>query len=144
MNSLRYMRCFYGVHVQFSNYLGIGKQYVKQTNHSKVSIDTHIVYEHEILVYETLKLYAFILTVDHKTIRVLYELYNVTRSHRSASYEQIDVHVDLKSRKASRFPDTIYDTLKARFALDTELLRHRPTKVCRRIRVPLGFYDVAP
>lgn len=99
-------------------HVGLGPDYVKNRQASFFTVEIHINYIRELPpkspVYVTLQFLA----LDEKRIRAYLELYHGEDGFLSASCEQLFLHVDMKARKTTPFPDDI------RKALENALAAH--------------------
>jgi len=134
MNATHYGLVIYDAHVRLTEVLGIGEDYVRATQCSKVVVESHMVYEREVALGDEIEVRSWLLAVDAKRLHFFHELWNVTRGARAATSEQVDVHVDLKLRQSARFPEPLYQALQER--VREMLAVPAPRGVGSRIRPP--------
>ena len=113
MNVLYYSHVMFGAHTYFSRHLGLDENYVQRTGCGKNVVESHLVYERELLEGDRIEVVSRLLGVDDKRIHVSHEIYNVDRNYRAAIGEQLDIHVDLRVRRAASFPPEVRARLEA-------------------------------
>ena len=113
MNVLYYSHVMFGAHAHFSRYLDLGEEYVHRTGCGKNVVESHLVYERELLEGDRIEVVSRVLGVGDKRIHFSHEIYNVDRNYRAAIGEQLDIHVDLTTRRAAPFPSDVRARLEA-------------------------------
>lgn len=119
MSARHFSLVVFDAHWQFSDALGIGVDYVKTRNLGKNIVEGHMVYERELLEGERIEVHSHLLSVSAKAIHVAHEIVNVERNYRAAIWEEVDIHVDLATRRSTPFPADVYlhlQTIAGRFA----------------------------
>ncbi len=119
--------------------LGIGQVYRNTTPYSCFTVETHTLYEREMLVGETLRVGAQVLARDDKRLIYFHEMFHSGTGERVAVQELMALHIDMRVRRVAPFPED------RRAAIDV-VLRQRegmplPKGAGRRItleRLPLG------
>ncbi len=111
MNAKYYGLVAYDAHIRFIEHLGLDESYKNSSNSSTVVIESHISYEKELCVNDEIEVISWLVSIDEKRMRSCHELYCINKGYRVAVSEQLDIHVDLNSRKASPFPKTVYSRL---------------------------------
>jgi acyl-CoA thioester hydrolase len=106
MNLAYYTVLFdYATDVLF-NAVGIGQKYKQATNHGTFVVETHNLYEHELLVGERVRIVTWILGVDGKRIHLAHEMLCIADGRRSAMQELVFLSIDLAKRRVVPFlPD---------------------------------------
>ncbi|HQR03007.1 MAG: thioesterase family protein [Proteobacteria bacterium] len=105
MNSTCYTLAIYDAHRMFTAYLGLGDAYVNERNLGKMVVESHLVYEREVLRGDRIAVDSRLLGVDRKRFHFYHELLNLSGGFRAAVLEQIDVHVDLSTRRSAPVPE---------------------------------------
>ncbi len=105
MNVLYYSHVVFAANVAFSRYLQLDESYVHSTGFGINVVESHLVYERELLLGDRIEVASRLLAVDNKRIHIYHEVFNVERNYRAAVGEQLNIHVDLTARRAANFPD---------------------------------------
>src|SRR5262249_56290144 len=84
--------------------IGIGRQYKEATGHGTFVVETHNLYERELLVGERVRVATRILGSDDKRLYVGHEMFRVSDGARTATQELMFLHIDLKARRVTPFP----------------------------------------
>ncbi len=121
MNTAKYVYVFdhFG-YVLFKHY-GIGEEYTREKRCGLYNLEIRTCYLRELLSGEALKLRLRVLNSDDKRMIVLYELFRVRDDVLAATMEQLSIHVDLNTRKVSKFPDAVRETLANAVAAHSQL-----------------------
>lgn len=138
MNATHYGLVAYEAHYRFTEALGLGEAYVNETQCGKAVLESHMVYEREVSLGDELVVYSWLLAVDHKRLHFFHEIYNQTQSVRAATAEQVDIHIDLKQRRSSPFPEIVAEKLQ-RVVKQTLALKI-PFGVGSKIRPPQNHW----
>jgi acyl-CoA thioester hydrolase len=114
--------------------LGIGQAYRDSTPYSCFTVETHTLYEREMLVGERLRVGAHLLSRDDKRLIYFHEMFHTETGERVAAQELLALHIDMRIRRVAPFPED------RRAAIDT-VLRARegaplPKGAGRRIALP--------
>lgn len=104
MNARFYSEVIYEAHAKLTNYLGLGDDYVAATQNGKVVVESHLIYEREIRRGATLGVRSWLLDLDDKRLHFGHELLDLSKGVRAAFCEQMDLHVDLNTRRVSPIP----------------------------------------
>jgi acyl-CoA thioester hydrolase len=114
--------------------LGIGDAYREETGNSCFTAETHTVYEREVRLGDRLRVHTWLLGADTKRVHYFHELFHVESGERSAVQELMALHIDMRVRRVTPFPQaqrTILEQAVAQYA-PTEL----PKGSGRRIAMP--------
>jgi acyl-CoA thioester hydrolase len=114
--------------------LGIGDAYRLETGNSCFTAETHTVYERELRLGERLRVRAWLLDVDSKRLHYFHELFHVDSGERSAVQELMALHIDMRVRRVSPFPDEQHAALKR--AVAKYAPAQPPKGLGRRITMP--------
>jgi acyl-CoA thioester hydrolase len=113
--------------------IGIGRGYKDATNHGTFVVETHNLYERELLVGERVRVGTQILGADDKRIHLAHEMFT-PRGERAATQELLFLSIDLGARRVVPFlPDA--QRMVARAAAAHAGLK-RPDWVGRHIAMP--------
>ena len=116
--------------------IGITEDYVRRTRGSTFAAETHVTYRAELRVddpyFVTMELVAY----DRKRIHQLQRMYHANEGYLAATAEWMSLHVDLRERRVTRWPDCAMDELAA---ISREQRDRAPDatagELCGRIRV---------
>ncbi len=112
MNVERYYHLLYQAQVEVTEHLELGRTYVAARGLSKMVVESNFRFERELLVGERVEVRSHLLGVDRKRIHFFHELWNLDRDIRAAVGEQIDVHVDLSTRRSAPLPEEVLARLQ--------------------------------
>lgn len=91
--------------------LDIGPEYVKRENSSTFTMEGHITYQRELPVDAPVKMTLRIVDYDQKCLHLYLEMFHAQEGFLSATWEQMTLHVDLKAKRASVFPDEVLEKI---------------------------------
>ena len=113
-------------------FIGVDDGY-RSTGSSFYTVETHIIYEREAALNDSLKVTTQILDFDAKRLHFNHEMFNVATSQRLSTCEQMLVHVDSTAAKASAIKPSVS------LALEAVLASHRslptPPEVGRIMKI---------
>lgn len=138
MNATHYGLAVYDAHVNFTEAIGLGNSYVSQTQCGKAVLESHMIYEREVIAGDQLEIVSWLLAVDTKRLHFFHELYNLTGGYRAAAAEQIDIHIDLLKRRSTTFPKPLYIHLQQIVAANIE--HPRPNGIGSTIKPPNNIW----
>lgn len=101
--------------------LGIGVDYVAQTNCSCFTMETHVTYAQEVVLHDPLRVSIQLLDYDAKRLHIFLQMFHADQSYLSATMEQMVLHVDLAQRKAAEMPATVRDAAHQLHTAHSEL-----------------------
>ncbi len=87
--------------------LGIGIDYVRTTNRSFFTLETHVHYVGEVLEGAPLRYDVQVLDHDAKRIHAFFRMFHATEGFLSATSEQMCLHVDMATRRSAEMPAEI-------------------------------------
>jgi acyl-CoA thioester hydrolase len=114
--------------------IGIGRQYKDSTNKGTFVVETHNLYERELLVGDRVRVSTQILVMDAKRLHLAHEMLMITGGQRAATQELMFLHVDLATRRVAPFPNAVRERVAAAAAAHIHL--PRPDWVGRRLAMP--------
>jgi acyl-CoA thioester hydrolase len=136
MNATHYGLVVYDAHFNFTEEIGLGEAYVKQTGCGKAVLESHMIYEREVCLGDMLEVRSWLLAVDAKRLHFFHEVYNLSKDVRAATSEQVDIHLDLNLRSSAPMPEVLFAQLKERVKFNLE--RPLPSNVGSIIRPPVN------
>ena len=92
----------------FMSSLGITPSYVKEQQSSTFTLEIHVNYLHELRLADPLRLSCQLLDFDSKRVHYFLRMHHAESGYLAAVSEQIMVHVDLKTRRSSGFPEDVH------------------------------------
>src|SRR2546423_9695526 len=113
---------------------GLGLDYRRKDEKGTFVVETHNLYERELLVGERVRIATQILGSDDKRLYVGHEMFRVRDSERSATQELMFLHIDLKARRVTPFPPERRERVAAWTAAPAAL--PRPDLAGPRIGLP--------
>jgi acyl-CoA thioester hydrolase len=114
--------------------LGIGLRYKDATNHGTFVVETHNLYERELLVGERVRVATQILGTDNKRLHLAHEMFSLANRQRAATQELMYLHIDLGARRVVPWPAERRERLAEAAAAHSRL--PRPDWAGRRIAMP--------
>ena len=84
-----------------SDTIGIGRDYKDATGHGTFVVETHNLYENELLVGERVRVASQILGADDKRLHVAHQMFRLADDRRSATQELMFLSIDLGQRRWS-------------------------------------------
>jgi len=94
--------------------IGIGRQYKDATGHGTFVVETHNLYERELLLGDRLRVSTQLLGIDGKRLHLAHEMFMLAGGQRAATQELMYLHVDLRARRVVPFPDEVRERVAAR------------------------------
>jgi acyl-CoA thioester hydrolase len=114
--------------------LGLGPDYVKSTNNSFFTLETHCSYLREVQATDIVTISSQIIDHDHKRVHYVQQMRLPDETQIACILEVMVSHVDLTTHKTSNFPDDV----KAR--IDAMAAEHKalsiPAQIGRKIGIP--------
>lgn len=114
--------------------IGIGRQYKDTTNLGTFVVETHNLYERELLLGDRVRITTQILGIDSKRLHLGHEMFTIANGDRAATQELMYLHVDLSARRVVPFPAGIRERVDAAASAHAHL--PRPGWVGRRVAMP--------
>jgi acyl-CoA thioester hydrolase len=100
--------------------LGLGPDYVKSTNNSFFTLETHCSYLRELQANDAIKVASQIIDHDHKRVHYVQQMKNADEDWVACVLEVMVSHVDLNTHKTSNFPDDV------KVRIDAMAAAHKP------------------
>lgn len=114
--------------------IGIGRHYKDSTNHGTFAVETHNLYERELMLGDRVRIATQILGMDRKRLSLGHEMFMLESGRRAATQELMYLHVDLAARRVVPFPSAVRERVAAAAAAHANL--PRPDWAGRRITMP--------
>ena len=113
-------------------FIGVDDAY-RAAGSSFYTVETHIIYEREATLNDSLKVTTQILDCDAKRLHFNHEMFNVSTGQRLSTCEQMLLHVDSLAAKASQIKPHIALALNAILSKHQEL--DTPSEVGRTMKI---------
>lgn len=114
--------------------LGFGAAYREATGNGPFAVETHTLYERELLLDERVRVATWVIGADAKRLHLAHEMYRAEDGARAACQEIMYLHVDLAARRTAPFTPALKRSLDA--AAATHAALPRPGWIGRRIALP--------
>jgi acyl-CoA thioester hydrolase len=114
--------------------IGIGRVYKDATDHGTFVVETHNLYERELLVGERVRVATQILGTDGKRLHLAHEMFSLASGERAATQELMYLHIDLAARRVVPWLPEVRERVAAAAATHARLAR--PAWAGRRIAMP--------
>src|SRR6266436_1272971 len=103
--------------------IGIGRLYKDATNHGTFVVETHNLYERELLAGERVRVTTQILGTDDKRLQLAHEMFSLASGERAATQELMYLHIDLSARRVVPWPAEVRQRVAAAAAAHRQLQR---------------------
>lgn len=114
--------------------IGLGLDYRRNTGKGTFVVETHTLYENELLVGARVRIATQILGSDDKRLHLGHEMFAIDSGLRAAVQELMFLHVDLVARRVCPFLPELHETVARWTAAHAPL--PRPAWAGRRIAMP--------
>jgi acyl-CoA thioester hydrolase len=118
--------------------LGITSDYIETTQCSTFAVECHITYQRELMENEPFRVTSQVLAYDEKRIHQFQRMYHEDEGYLAATAEWMNLHVDLKSRRVTPFPEVVLSALQEFTARQGVLAR--PDEACQTMHVKKPIY----
>lgn len=109
MNVAFYVQKFDGATWNLFALLGLTPTYIREQQMGIAGVQQNITYKKEMAVGDLVTVRSRILEVRPKVIRCLHELLNGETNEVAASCDLTVIHLDLRTRKSSPYPDPVQE-----------------------------------
>ncbi len=113
--------------------LGLGPEYVKRTNSSFFTLETHTTYLRELHAHDIVNIATQFLDSDHKRVHYVQRMLHDAEKWESCVLEVIVSHVDLTAKKTSHFPPDVQK------AIDKATFAHKSLPIPRQVGHRIGI-----
>jgi acyl-CoA thioester hydrolase len=114
--------------------IGLGADYVKQSNCSFFTLEAHVTYMRELHAGDSVRVEIQFLDYDAKRIHYFEQMLHAAEAWVAGTSELIVIHVDMNIRKSSAFPPDVLANIKAMH--EAHALLPVPPQVGHRIGIP--------
>lgn len=91
---------------------GITEEYVQAQRGSTFAVETHVLYQRELLLDDPYIVTSQILAFDQKRIHQFQRMYHATEGYLAATAEWMSLHVDIATRRVSPWPIDILQSIR--------------------------------
>ena len=98
---------------QFFDFIGIGREYKEQTNHSTFTLESHLNFVRELTAASPMKFTFQLIDHDRKRFHGFGRMYHADDDYLAATIEWLTLHVDLSVRRAAEMDDGLYHRFAA-------------------------------
>ena len=113
--------------------LGLGPVYRNHTNQSTFALEGHIQWIREIKLGDFMQFTAQLLDCDTKRLHFFLTMKHAEKKYLAATYENLSMHVDLATRRASAFPNEIQGRI------NTLMQSHKPLAKPKQVGSIVGI-----
>ena len=116
MNVAYYLLAFDQALDRLYDDIGLGIDYRRATNHSTMTLETHIHYMRELVEAAPMHFTFQLLDYDQKRQHFFGSMHHAEEGFVAATHEWLTIHVDLESRRSAPMPDekvAIFENLMA-------------------------------
>ena len=114
--------------------LGLGPDYVKETNNSFFTLETHTSFANELKAGEQVRIEQQLIGNDAKRVHYVQQMFRGESSYLACVMEVMVSHVDLTTHRTSPFPDDVRVRIEALAAVHKSL--PVPPQVGHKIALP--------
>jgi len=138
MNVAYYVLAFDRAVDDFWSRLGITSEYIETTRGSTFAVENHITWQRELNLDEPYQVTTQIIAYDEKRIHQFQRMYHQEKKYLAATAEWMNLHVDLESRRVTKWPASVLDKLRHYSALQKGLAA--PVEAGRQMRIASPLY----
>jgi acyl-CoA thioester hydrolase len=114
--------------------IGMGWSYRHATGFGTFAVETHNLYERELMLGERVRVRSIVLGVDSKRLHLGHEMLHAESGERVATQELMYLHVDLSRRRVAAYPPELQARVVDAAAAHARL--QRPLWAGRHIAMP--------
>jgi len=129
MNVAFYLKAFDDAGEGLTVAIGMGAEYTRQTRNSWVALESHITFQNEALLGDTLRIESRVLDFDDKKMHIYQEMFR--GEELLATHEQLGLHFSTEARRGSVFTPEVRANLERLHRAQAAL--PRPAAVGRAI-----------
>jgi len=120
--------------------IGITPDYIESTGGSTFAVESHVTYQHEIKEGEAYRISAALIAYDEKRVHQVQRMYHAEQNFLAATAEWMNLHVDLRTRRVSRWPPQVMESFAdlARIQGNPPM----PAEVGKRMRINKPIYSL--
>jgi acyl-CoA thioester hydrolase len=110
---------------------GFDAAYREKEQKSIFIIESHVTYEHELVIGERILVKSWLLGLDEKRLHIYHEMYHKEKKIKCATNEIMALHVDINMRKTA--PISLESQLKLQSFVEASLIKGWPEGCGRSI-----------
>ncbi len=95
------------------DFVGVGEDYGKRTDHAMFAVEAHLTYHRELRAGEALRVATQLLGFDDKRVHFAHRMFKTADGGLAATSEWLGLHVDRAARRAAPLPPDIAARLAA-------------------------------
>ena len=133
MNVAYYVLAFDRATDRLLDYLGIGEQYRRTSNHSLFALEAHVTYERELRAGETFEVATRLIDADRKRLHLFHAMTRAAGGEIASAIELMGLHVDMKGPRSAPIPDEAFAKVEALLAAHQSL--PAPPQLGRKIGI---------
>ncbi len=95
------------------DFVGVGEDYGKRTDHALFAVEAHLTYQSELRAGDGLRVTTQLLGFDDKRVHFVHRMFNAADGGLAATSEWLGLHVDRSARRAAPLPPEIAARLAA-------------------------------
>lgn len=111
LNAAHYVGIFDRVGFELLGQVGVGLDYTEATRCGIYTMNIYVAYLREVLEGDPLMLRIRLLEADNKRLMCMMELIQTRDGYLAATMEQLSLHVNLDTRRATPFPEALAQRL---------------------------------
>tara|TARA_R110002049_G_scaffold174702_7_gene341871 strand:+ start:169 stop:693 length:525 start_codon:yes stop_codon:yes gene_type:complete len=92
---------------------GVTDEYISETQQSTFAVESHVTWQRELALDEPYVITSQILAFDAKRIHQFMRMYHANNHYLAATAEWMNLHVDLRKRRVSPWPDDVLHNIEA-------------------------------
>lgn len=121
--------------------IGITAEYIEETRGSTFAVENHVTWQRELHEGDDFVVTTQIVAFDEKRVHQFQRLYHERERYLAATGEWMNLHIDLETRRVSRFPGKIIEALHDVATRQGDLAA--PAELGSRMRVQQPLYSIA-
>ena len=114
--------------------VGLGPDYVRSTNCSFFTLETHVTYVRELHAGDAVRIDTQFLDHDAKRVHYVQQMFHAREGWLACAAENIVMHIDMAAKKSAPFPADILENIKLMYTAHETL--PVPPQVGHRIGLP--------
>jgi acyl-CoA thioester hydrolase len=104
MNVAYYLLAFDQALDRLYDRIGLGEDYLARTNHSTMTMETHITYLRELRLGAPIRFTFQLLDYDNRRQHFFGRMFHAAEGYLAATHEWLTTHVDLAARRSAELP----------------------------------------
>lgn len=141
MNVAYYMLAFDLAVDRLWETFGITDQHIREQQTSTFAVESHMTWQGEMNIGDAFVVTAQIMAYDAKRIHQFQRMYHRDKGYLAATCEWMNLHIDMRTRRVSPWPDSILKAIAAQAAAQGEC--GIPNELGQRMHVRDSIFSVA-